>query len=394
MTNEDLAADIAAIARIDSVQKILELVCRTTGLGFSAVARVTDTHWIACAVRDEIAFGLKPGGELPLETTLCNEIRQQQTAVVIEHVAQDALYCDHHTPKLYGFQSYASFPIRLPDGRFFGTLCAIDPRPALLKKPEITAMFQSFADLIGMQLQSLDRIADTEAALLSAREATQLREQFMAVLGHDLRNPLGAINSGVEVLRLSSLGEEDVEMLDMIQRSAGRMAGLINNVLDFARGRLGDGMSLSISSNTHLEDELKQVVAELRQSSPHRNIDTDFVIEKVFPCDGARIAQMLSNLISNALAHGDPASPVMVRAATSADRFELSVTNFGNNIPPEVIDRLFQPFVRGSIRKGQQGLGLGLYIASEIARGHQGVLNVTSVNNQTCFTFRMPIKSE
>jgi GAF domain-containing protein len=177
----NFSSDIAAIARIDSVPKILEVICRTTGLGFSAVARVTESRWITCAVRDEISFGLIPGSELEVATTICDQIRKSGEAVVIDHVAGDQLYCNHHTPAKYGFQSYASFPIHLPDGSFFGTLCAIDPRPARLKTPEITTMFKLFADLIGLQLQSQKEMAATAAALLDEREASQLREQFIAV---------------------------------------------------------------------------------------------------------------------------------------------------------------------------------------------------------------------
>src|SRR6185295_1290056 len=101
----DLSADIAAVQGIDAVPRILEVVCRSTGMGFAAVARVTDDRWICCAARDEIAFGLRPGGELKLETTICNEIRQSYQAVVIEHVAEDEAFSGHHTPAMYGFQS-------------------------------------------------------------------------------------------------------------------------------------------------------------------------------------------------------------------------------------------------------------------------------------------------
>jgi GAF domain-containing protein len=126
-------ADIERVNRIAAVPTILDVVCRTTGMRFAAVARVTEDRWIACSVRDEIDFGLKPGGELKIESTICNEIRQSQEAVVIDNVAEDAVWCQHHTPATYGFQSYISVPIVLADGSFFGTLCAIDPRPARLR---------------------------------------------------------------------------------------------------------------------------------------------------------------------------------------------------------------------------------------------------------------------
>src|SRR3979411_876151 len=106
----DLSADIAAVQGISAVPLILEVVCRSTGMGFAAVARVTDSRWVCCAVRDEIAFGLVPGGELEIETTICHEIRESGEAVVIDNVTLDTAYCGHHTPTKYGFQSYISMP--------------------------------------------------------------------------------------------------------------------------------------------------------------------------------------------------------------------------------------------------------------------------------------------
>ena len=157
-----MSDDVTTIARIDAVPRMLEVICRTTGLGFAAVARVTEDRWIACAVRDEISFGLAPGGELPVATTICDAIRDCGQQVIIDHVADDPIYRDHPTPRLYGFQSYISVPIRRRDGTFFGTLCAIDPKPAKLNTPETIALFALFAELIGFHLDAGDRLVELE----------------------------------------------------------------------------------------------------------------------------------------------------------------------------------------------------------------------------------------
>src|SRR5688572_19496926 len=120
---------IDAVSKIPIISNILEVVCQTTGMGFSAVAMVTEDQWIACATNDKIGFGLKPGGELELKTTICHEIRQHQMSVAIDHVSEDEEWRNHHTPRIYGLQSYISVPIILKDGSFFGTLCAIDINP-------------------------------------------------------------------------------------------------------------------------------------------------------------------------------------------------------------------------------------------------------------------------
>jgi hypothetical protein len=385
-----IADDLAAIAKIDAVPKILEVVCRTTGMGFAAVARVTKDRWVACAVRDQIAFGLQPGGELQVKTTICDEIRDSGRAVVIDHVAEDSEFCAHPTPKMYGFQSYISMPITLPDGRFFGTLCAIDPRPASLKASGTASMFKLFADLIALHLDAQERLALSETALLSERQTAELREQFIAVLGHDLRNPLASIDAGAQLLLNTPLNEKAARFTVLIQRSAARMAALIDDVLDFARGRLGGGISVSPVIDPGLEAALTQVVAELRTAWPERIINSEIALYQPVACDSARIAQLFSNLLANALNHGDPGGPVRVRAHSGQSTFVLSVANVGEPIPDDIRARLFQPFARAAARAGQPGLGLGLYIAAEIARAHGGTLDVASTPEETRFTFRMP----
>jgi len=386
-----IAADLAAIATIDAVPKILEVLCRTTGLGFSAVARVTEDRWIACAVRDEIAFGLQPGGELPVETTICDAIRDSGHLVVIDHASEDAIFQHHPTPKLYGFQSYISVPIHRLDGQFFGTLCALDPKPALLNTPETIAMFTLFADLIARHLDALERVTVSETALLAERERAELREQFIAVLGHDLRNPLTAIVGGVQMLLDSPLSERAVRLASIIQYGATRMDELIANILDFARSRLGEGLSVIRVVDANLETMLEQVIAELRTGWPARVIQSELAFSRPVLCDRARIAQLFSNLLANALIHGDPTSPVWVRARSDDRGFELAVANRGEPIPLDVIEFLFQPFSRASVQPNQQGLGLGLFIASEIARAHGGTLVAVSTPEETCFTFRIPL---
>src|ERR1700733_12586578 len=192
--------DVESVRRIAAAPTILEVVCRPTGMGFAAVARVTGDRWIACDVFDEINFGLKPFGELPVETTICHEIRQSREILVIENVAEDVVWRQPPPPARYGFQSYISAPIILADGSFFGTLCAIDPRPARLKAPETIGMFRLFAELIAKHVDSNRKLAASESALLQERADSELREQFIAVLGHDLRTPARSISSLMELL--------------------------------------------------------------------------------------------------------------------------------------------------------------------------------------------------
>lgn len=387
----DYQADIDAIGKIDAVPTILDVVCRATGMGFAAVARVTDSRWIACSVLDHISFGLKPGDELQVETTICHEIRQSGEPVIINSVVDDPAFCGHPTPAMYGFQSYISMPIVRKDGSFFGTLCAIDPKPARLKDPEIVGMFGLFAELIAAHLDSIDQVAISEQSLAKERAFGVMREKFIAVLGHDLRNPLASLVSGTKMLmRKHGADPASTQILLLMQASMVRMRGLIDNIADFARSRLGGGLTLELEADRQLlERTLLQVVDELRSVHPDRSIAADISIEADIALDQGRVAQLLSNLIGNALNHGDPHQPVLVTAHADATGLELSVENRGEPIPEDVLTTLFEPFVRGQGGGNGDGLGLGLFIASEIARAHGGILRATSHEAATRFTFTL-----
>lgn len=369
---------------------ILRIICQTTGMGFAAVARVIDERWVACEVLDQINFGLKPGDEARLDKVSCPELHRVKEPVIIEHVAEDRVCSFHHTPPLGQFKSYISLPITLEDGQFFGTLCAIDPKPNRINTPEIVGMFKLFCELIAFHFHAQEQRASSALRLQEERKETELREQFIALLGHDLRNPLGAISSGAEFLKLTPLDEMAVRVVDAMQRSVVRMSALINDVLDFARGRLGSGVDVSRRITTELEPALNQVIDGLAEAWPGRQIVTHYLLSEPVNCDISRIAQLFSNLLSNALTYGAVAQPIHVRAISKDGAFELSVANAGSPISASAQERLFQPFFRGEEQPKQQGLGLGLYIAAEIARAHGGKLMVTSTPEETRFTLRMP----
>ncbi len=259
-------------------------------------------------------------------------------------------------------------------------------RELLAARDELKALNATLERRVAEELEERLR---SDSALSSQREEAVLREQFIAVLGHDLRNPLASISAGMQLIQKARPDDRTDSIIIMMQRSAGRMAGLIDNVLDFARGRLGGGITL-LRSFQPLEPMLRQVVDELQSTHPESVITTAFELTTPVQADPVRIGQLFSNLLGNALTHGAQGAPVSVTAKTT-DRFELVVCNAGSPIAPEAMERLFYPFSRGEVRPSQQGLGLGLYIALEIAKAHGGTIDVTSTQEETCFALRMPL---
>ncbi|MCP3734623.1 GAF domain-containing protein [Sphingomonas sp. RP10(2022)] len=240
------AADVSAIGHLDVVPTLLDTVCRITGMGFAAIARVTDDKWVACSVRDNIDFGLLPGGELKLETTICHEIRQHRQAVVISDVDADPAYAAHHTPALYGLKSYISVPIVLPEGRFFGTLCAIDPRPHDLGRRDILPTFEMFARLIALQLDQVEKASVMHDAGEAMRNSEALHRQILdsatdfAIIATDLDGRVTRWNAGAENIlgwtERDMMGEPVDRFFTPEDRAAGRPLAEMRLALERGHG--------------------------------------------------------------------------------------------------------------------------------------------------------------
>jgi signal transduction histidine kinase len=385
---------VREVQNIGAVGQILETIAMITGLGFVAVAHVTEDSWTTCAVVDKLGFGLKVGDGLDVTTTLCHEVRATSSTIVIDHVRESEQYREYHTPRLYGFQSYFSIPIFRPDGAYFGTLCGLDPKPASLSSPATVSTLQLFAQLISKQLETEKVHAAVQSELFTERETSELREQFIAVLGHDLRTPLSAIQNGIELLRLKHPDPASLPLLQRMQRSAGRISALVDDVVDFTRGRMGGGISLNMRHENGLEVPFMQVIDELRELHPECTILARIQPNLSLLCDAGRLGQLLSNLIKNAIVHGASAAPVSADIYAKNGRFTIAVSNQGDALPDELIGQLFKPFWRAPSRGTHQGLGLGLYIVSEIARTHGGNMDVSSGNGTVTFSFSMPHHSQ
>nr|WP_267966967.1 MULTISPECIES: HAMP domain-containing sensor histidine kinase [Rhizobium/Agrobacterium group] len=219
------------------------------------------------------------------------------------------------------------------------------------------------------------------------------REQFIAVLGHDLRNPLASMSAGLRVISKDVADQRTIRILRLMGESVQRMSSLIDDLLDLARGRLGDGISLNITKAAPIESLLARIINEILVAHPERIIETDFDVHRPVDVDHARLEQLVSNLLGNAITHGASDRPITLSAKVEGNLFQLAISNGGTKISEATMKRLFQPFSRGEGNASKQGLGLGLYIASEIAKAHGGTVSATSDDTSTCFIFRMPLET-
>jgi len=228
------------------------------------------------------------------------------------------------------------------------------------------------------------------------RLVDQSQNMFLAILGHDLRNPLGTLVAGANLMMNDlDLAPKHVMMATRMFSSSRRMKKLIDDFIDFTRTHLGTGIPVKIKPG-NLVAVCWQVVNELRTAYPKRFVDlrTPPKLEATFDAD--RIAQVLSNLIGNALQYGNEVFPVRVWVSASDNNIKIAVNSRGPIIPPDRIELIFDAMVRLASNVGSQpsechSLGIGLYISREIIRAHAGEIGVVSnAEHGTTFTVTMP----
>ncbi|QRK10328.1 PAS domain-containing protein [Archangium violaceum] len=225
------------------------------------------------------------------------------------------------------------------------------------------------------------------------RRSGELREQLIGVLGHDLRNPLNAISASAYLLQRSEDLEDSAAQraVERIRNSAARMTRMLSDILDFALSSMGGGLPVH-RERANLHDICRSALEELQVAHPGRQLELDARGDGWGWWDPDRLTQVLGNLVSNALNHGRPDSPVRVEVRDAGSEVRLSVHNEGEPISPELQAMLFQPFRRGAIGKAAtRSVGLGLYIVRQVARAHGGEVELRSSRNEgTTFTVRLP----
>jgi signal transduction histidine kinase len=407
-TQQDITKDIDRISRIPIVPTLLDVICQTTGMGFAAVARVTETQWITCSVRDDIQFGLVPGSELKIETTICNEIRDSVQPVVIDHVQENQLFYNHHTPLMYGFQSYISYPIVLKTGEFFGTLCAIDPKPAKLENSQIKGMFTAFADLISFHLQQIELLEQSDHTVrnLSRQLTNSLDEnrQYRHISSHTLQEPLRKLRvfSGllVDAIRIKEI-ERAEQFALKISTGAERFSNLIQDLSHFSS--LEDNTTVQ---QTDLEYIVGAVIAELRvklEAKEARVHVGDLPVVTGIPI---QLEQLCYHLLDNAIKFSKNNVPLTLSISCQAythlgggvqllaeKRYvEIRITDNGIGIDRSQLEKIFDMFSQLPTEVTQEGVGIGLSICRKIIRNHDGQITIRSdVNIGTTVSIILPV---
>jgi signal transduction histidine kinase len=242
--------------------------------------------------------------------------------------------------------------------------------------------------------ECIDQLLANSSRYFNERLETS-RRTFLGILGHDLRTPLYAVSMLSEVLaRKKGLDPDSAELAGRIASSASAMGSMIKDLLDFTGAQLGAGMAINLES-LDLQNLCKEIAQELEAANPGSNLVLDFKGDLIVHWDRGRIRQMISNLLGNAVQHGSSGTPILLRAEAGDNEVRIKVHNHGKPIDQETIGLIFEPMGRSHVAESARpagSIGLGLYIAREVAFAHEGTIEVTSTYEEgTAFTVTIPI---
>jgi signal transduction histidine kinase/CHASE3 domain sensor protein len=298
--------------------------------------------------------------------------------------------------------SYLGIPLKSA-GRVIGVISLAMAESGRRYGPEDLEFVQTLADRAALAIENArlflevarsrevlaTRLADETKRRYEAENTSRFAETFVGILGHDLRNPLNAISMTARLLERKEV--HDPRAIRRILSSTERMSNMVAQLLDLTRSRLAGGITIERRA-IHLGQMILEVMDELRRTHPEREIRFEQRGDDSALGDQDRLAQVVSNLVGNAVEHGDAASPVVVTLEASGDSSVLIVHNAGRPIPHDLQPIIFDPFRRTTARGDlARGLGLGLFISQQIVLAHGGTIELTSsLAEGTTFTVRLP----
>ncbi|WP_460880824.1 sensor histidine kinase [Pontibacter rugosus] len=330
------------------------------------------------------------GDKLKLETTICNEIRDHREPVVIDNVSEDPCYKHHHTPATYGLQSYISVPIILRNGEFFGTLCAIDAKPAQVNNTKVIGMFTMFADLLAFHLQSqelLERVQQANLELDTRNRALASAnfdlDSFVYTASHDLKSPVYNMQGLLDELD-GTLTEESID-----SRKVSRIVQMMRSTVKRFTTSISDLTAIVEVENTNLVNEPEEVdifdAVETAKLDLQKLIADSGAEIEVISADrffsgfsGMNFKSVLHNLLSNAIKYRSPdrRPEISVRLEKVDGRTHLTVEDNGLGLPPGKQEEVFSMFKR--FHDHVEGSGLGLYLVKRMVDAAGGQIQVSS----------------
>jgi signal transduction histidine kinase len=373
-------------------------VSRASEPAAEQVLVLTPTGRDAEMVRDRlVADGLRCQVCADLETLLAR-ISSGAGAVVLAHEALSPAGAVGLLAALEAQEPWSDLPVLLLSEARARTRRNVRVIPAVLEQANIIILqrplsIQLFSSSVRSAVRARRRQYQMRELYRELARAVQVSDMFVSILGHDLRTPLGAIKLSADIIMRLAPDSPALRPGSRILSSVERMTRMIEQLLDFARVRQGRGIPLHVG-RVDLGEVCRQAIQELEDANPQASIQLEEVGDICGVWDPDRLAQVVSNLVGNAVQHGTRGEPIAVEVdGRDRSTVRVSVRNFGA-VPPEQLPTLFEAFKRAAAPTttgaGRTGLGLGLFIAREIARAHGGEMLVQAAAEVTRFEVTLP----
>lgn len=387
--SDAIRRDVESVARLTSIPTILAAMREVTGLRFGVIARVTKSEWVACAVYDELEFGLHAGDPLAIETTFCSEVHATNKPVVMNDALASEKYCMSPVPKMFGFRSYISVPIFLSDGTNYGTVCALDRDPADVENARVISALSLFGQLIGQQLEAAERAHELQRAHESLKRRNEQLATFASVASHDLRSPLRGIGNLAmwleEELSDTKSAQSTRDLVKQMSTSVRRMSSLVDGVLEYASAG-EDAVRLTDVKLKELVDGISELYAPLNARIVGEGLERVVRVKKV------PLQHVITNLVDNGIKHAQRADAQITISFDVIDHeLRCSVADNGPGIAAEHHERvwkLFQSLEASS--NNERVTGVGLAIVKKLVENEGGRVWIESEageGSRFCFTW-------
>jgi len=349
-----------------------------------------DRQWF----KSEIGFGRR---ELPLDNSICRHAMLQQEQMIVPDTLEDARFnCNPLFTAEDGLRFYAGAVLRTREGVPLGTLCVLDkkPRPEGLTEQQ-QFMLKTMAHQVMSQIELRQALAEQESLNEALRRADQRKDEFLAMLAHELRNPLAPIVSAATMLSNFELQPSMVQRAaDIIARQAGHMTSLIDDLLDVSRVTRGkvELEFVELDLKDVLADAIEQV-RPLIEKHEHRLVLESMPAPLLVVGDRKRLVQVMTNLLSNAAKYTLEGGRIEVRMSTRGALIDVAIRDDGIGMSPELIASAFDLFSQGTrgLDRSQGGLGIGLALVRSLLKLHGGEVSVSSDGPGCGSTFRVTL---
>lgn len=409
---DDLYKDLQTVQQISIVPTMLDVICSLTGMGYAAIARVTEDRWLACSVKDNVNFGLPAGEELKIETTICSEVRHSRTEVVIDYVDMDEHYKNHHTPKMYGLQSYISFPIILRNGEFFGTLCAIDSKPVVVNRPEVLGTFRLFSELLAFHLESIELVNRSQSALKESDKiltyTNNENELYRQISEHDIQEQVRKIALFSDVL-MNNIQTNSIEKTQTtavkINAISNQLSNMMRHVTKFSEAKHNKDSYIPTNLNLVVEE----LCIDLKTQLSNKNIQVAKGNLPVINGTPAHLKDLMYYLLKHALLFRHTNLPCIVNIYSKKipgidlntltydnqpiNYCEITIEQTGLDIEQEHVKNIFAIFMHMNGKLPDVTYSTGLAYCRKIVQNHGGVITADYMpENGISFTIILPLE--